>query len=399
MQVEARRAASWTTTALGFTIPIWVVADGILVVVLFACWLASGEWQERVRRVTANPVALSALLLFGWLLAGSLWGLGSFEDRMLAVKKYADLLLIPLLISMAVDVRERHRAILVLGTSLVVTLVFSLGLGLGVLPAWVIGCDSVNPCVFKRHITHSVLMAFGALLFAVLAWRSSDRRVRWAWGLASVLAASNVLLMVHGRTGYVVLAGLTVLALHVVFGWRGVAGAVTFLALVFSGAYQVSTSFYDRVNLTVANVTQGIPVSGDVATQERIEFYQYTVKIIEDHPMIGVGTGGFAQAYAVYAKQAGVSVPSHPHNQYLFIMAQVGVVGLGLLLWLFVQQWRSTSLIGDMTHGLLARGLVVTMVIGCLFNSLLIDHTEKLLYCWFSGLMYSGADSQTDTKP
>ena len=204
--------------------------------------------------------------------------------------------------------------------------------------------------------------------------------------------------MVHGRTGYVVLAGLTVLALHAVFGWRGVAGAVTALALVFSGAYQVSTSFHDRVNLTLSNVTQGISASGDLATQERVEFYQYTVKIIEDHPLMGVGTGGFAQAYAVHAKQAGVLVPSHPHSQYLFIMAQVGVIGLGLLLWLFVQQWRSTPLVGDVTYGLLARGLVLIMAVGCLFNDLLLDHTEKLLYCWLSGLMYSGADSRLGAK-
>ncbi len=378
---------------------MWVVADGVLVVLLGVCWLASGEWRERVRRVTANPVALSTLLLFGWLLAGSLWGLGSLDERLLAVKKYADLLLIPLLISMAIDVQERNRAILVLATSLVVTLVLSIVLGLGVLPTgWVIGCDPSNPCVFKRHITHNVLMAFGALLFAVLAWRSGDLRARWGWGLVSLLAASNVVLMVHGRTGYVVLAGLTVLALHAVFGWRGVAGAVITLALVFSGAYQVSTSFYDRVNLTLSNVTQGISASGDLATQERVEFYQYTVKIIEDHPLMGVGTGGFAQAYAAHAKQAGVLVPSHPHSQYLFIMAQVGVIGLGLLLWLFAQQWRSTPLVGDVTYGLLARGLVLIMSVGCLFNDLLLDHTEKLLYCWFSGLMYSGADSRPGVK-
>ncbi|NOU10924.1 MAG: O-antigen ligase family protein [Nitrospira sp.] len=399
LQSHTRRAAGWTTTALGLTIPMWVVADGVLVVLLGVCWLASGEWRERVRRVVANPVALSALLLFGWLLAGSLWGLGSLNERLLAVKKYADLLLIPLLISMAVDVQERNRAILFLGVSLVVTLVLSLVLGSGALQTgWVIGCDPSNPCVFKRHITHNVLMAFGALLFTVLAWRSRDRRARWGWGLVSLLAASNVLLMVHGRTGYVVLAGLTVLALHAVFGWRGVAGSVTALALVFSGAYQVSTSFHDRVNLTLSNVTQGISASGDLATQERVEFYQYTVKIIEDHPLMGVGTGGFAQAYAVYAKQAGVSVPSHPHSQYLFIMAQVGVVGLGLLLWLFVQQWRSTLLVGDVTYGLLARGLVLIMAVGCLFNDLLLDHTEKLLYCWFSGVMYSGVDSRLGAK-
>ncbi|QPD03456.1 MAG: hypothetical protein Nkreftii_001230 [Candidatus Nitrospira kreftii] len=398
LQTEARRAAGWTTTVLGFTIPMWVVADGVLVVLLVMCWLASGEWRERVRRLTANPVAMSALLLFGWLLAGSFWGLGSLDERMLAVKKYADLLLVPLLISMAVDVQERNRAIMALAASLVVTLVLSLVLGLGGLSTgWIIGCDPSNPCVFKRHITHNVLMAFGALLFAVLAWRSRDRRVRWVWGLAAVLAGSNVL-MVHGRIGYVVLTGLTVLALHAVFGWRGVAGAVTILILVFSGAYQISTSFHDRVNLTLSNVTQGISASGDLATQERAEFYHYTVKIIEDHPLMGVGTGGFAQAYALHAKQAGVPVPSHPHSQYLLIMAQVGVVGLALLFWLFVQQWRSTPLVGDVTYGLLTRGLVLIMVVGCLFNDLLLDHTEKLLYCWFSGLMYSGADLRLGAK-
>ena len=79
-------------------------------------------------------------------------------------------------------------------------------------------------------------------------------------------------------------------------------------------------------------------------------------------------------------------------------MAQVGIVGFGLLLWLFVQQWRSASLAGDATYGLLARGVVVTIAIGCLFQPALNDHTEKLFYCLFSGLMYSGTDSQLDTR-
>jgi hypothetical protein len=38
----------------------------------------------------------------------------------------------------------------------------------------------------------------------------------------------------------------------------------------------------------------------------------------------------------------------------------------------------------------LARGLVVTMVVGCLFKSFLLDHTESLFYAWLSGLLYTG---------
>jgi len=401
IQKEARRAAGRTTTALGFTIPMWVVADGFLVVLLVVCWLASGEWRERLRRITANPVAISALLLFGWVLLGTLWGMGSPEERLHALKKYVDLLLIPLLISMAIGVEERNRALLGLAASLGVSLALSLVLGSGVLQTgWILGCDPSNPCVFKRHTTHNLLMAFGALLFATLAFRSPRRWVRWGWGSASVLAAGNVLLMVQGRTGYVVLAGLAILAFHMAFGWRGVAAATVVLSISFSTAYQISSSFHERVNLAVASVTQWNPKVAVVNDPIgwRLEYYYHTTKIIQEHPLMGVGTGGFMQAYRARTEQARLDVPPHPHNQYLFIMAQVGIVGLGVLLWLFVQQWRSASLAGDKTYELLAKGLVVTIAISCLFQPGLVDHTEKLFYALFSGLLYSETDSQRDTR-
>ncbi len=401
LQTEARRAAGWTTTALGFTIPIWVVADSILVVLLVACWAASGEWRERLRRVTTNPVALSALLLFGWLLLGTLWGMGSPEERLHSLKKYADLLLIPLLISMAIDVQERNRALLALAVSLGATLVLSLMLGLGALPTGgVISCNLSDPCVFKKHTTHSVLMAFGVLLFGMLAWKARGRWIEWGWGLASVLAAANVLLMVQGRTGYVVLAVLAILAFHMYAGRRGMLAAIVILCLVFPAAYKISASFHQRVDLAISSLTQWNPQVAvvDDAVGWRLEYFYHTAEIIQEHPLMGVGTGGFVQAYRARTGQAGLDVPPHPHNQYLFILAQVGIIGFGLLLWLFVQQWRSASLAHDAKYRLLARGLVVTIAITCFFQPALNDHTEKLFYCVFSGLMYSGTAPQLDTK-
>ena len=116
--------------------------------------VAGGEWRERIRRITANPVALSVLLLFGMLAAGAFWGMGSLEERMLAVKKYADLLLIPLLISMAITIQERRRAIFTLAVSLVLTLALSLAFSAGFLPGgWLINCDPSNPCAISKPIT------------------------------------------------------------------------------------------------------------------------------------------------------------------------------------------------------------------------------------------------------
>lgn len=402
LQADARWAAGWTTTALGFTIPIWVVADSILVVLLVVCWLASGEWKVRVRRITQNPVAVSVLLLFAWLLLGTLWGGGSVQERALSIKKYADLLLIPLLISMAIDLQERHRAVLALAVSLVGTLILSLGLNAGFLPLTneALGCDPSDSCVFKRHTTHNVLMAFGVLLFAVLAWNSSHRWMRWGWGGAAVLAACNVLVMVQGRTGYAVLAGLAMLVFYVRFGWRGMLVAIVLLCVVFLSAYQISSSFHERVDLTAAGIRQWDPNVAVVndSVGWRLEYVYHTVELIQDHPLVGVGTGGFVQAYRARTEQASLDVPPHPHNQYLFIMAQVGVLGFGLLLWLFVQQWRWTTLASDTATGLLARGLIVVMIVTCFFQPALNDHTEKLFYCLFSGLMWSENDPQLETK-
>lgn len=402
LRLEARRAAGWTTTALGFTIPVWVVADSILVVLLLVCWVAGGEWKERLRRITTNPVAVSVLLLFGWLLLGTLWGGGSVQERALGIKKYADLLIIPVLISMAMTVQERNRALVALAAALLVTLFLSFSLSVGgSLPLGEpTACSQLNSCVFKKHTTHNVMMAFGALLFAVFSWKSQDRWMRWGWGGAAVLAVSNVLLMVQGRTGYVVLAGLAMLVFHVRFGWRGILAALVVLCVAFSSVYQVSSSFRQRVEVTTAGITQWDP---KVAVVEdsigwRLEYAYHTVEIIQDHPLVGVGTGGFVQSYQARTQQAGLDVPPHPHNQYLFIMAQVGIGGLGLLLWLFVQQWRLTTLFGDRATGLLARGVIVAIVITCFFQPALNDHTEKLFYCLFSGLMCSGNDLQSEMK-
>ena len=402
LQFEARRAAGWTTTALGFTIPVWVVADSILVVLLLVCWFAGGEWKERLRRITTNPVAVSVLLLFGWLLLGTLWGGGSVQERALGIKKYADLLIIPVLISMAMTVQERNRALVAFAAALLVTLFLSFSLSVGgSLPLGeATGCSQLNSCVFKKHTTHNVMMAFGALLFAVFSWKSQDPWMRWGWGGAAVLAVSNVLLMVQGRTGYVVLAGLAMLVFHVRFGWRGMLAALVVLCVAFSSVYQVSSSFRQRVEVTTAGITQWDP---KVAVVEdsigwRLEYAYHTVEIIQDHPLVGVGTGGFVQSYRDRTQQAGLDVPPHPHNQYLFIMAQVGIGGLGLLLWLFIQQWRLTTLSGDRATGLLARGVIVAIVITCFFQPALNDHTEKLFYCLFSGLMCSGNDLQGEMK-
>ncbi len=122
---------------------------------------------------------------------------------------------------------------------------------------------------------------------------------------------------------------------------------------------------------------------------ERLEFYHNTLALIRDHPILGVGTGGFVHAYADRVQGTAMQPTRNPHNQYLLTTAEVGVVGLALLLLLFAQQWRCAARLPDERSRTLARGLVLTIMVGSLFNSLLIDHVESLLFAWLSGLLFA----------
>jgi hypothetical protein len=61
-----------------------------------------------------------------------------------------------------------------------------------------------------------------------------------------------------------------------------------------------------------------------------------------------------------------------------------------VLLYLFYRQWRLAKMLPSALERSLAHALLLAIMSGCLFNSLLLDHTEGLLYGWMSGLLYAG---------
>jgi O-antigen ligase len=384
-------AASYLAIAIGFTLPISTALDNVLLALLLICWLASGRWAAKYAIIRSNQVALAALAYLALMALGLLWSPDPLHDGLTYLKKYSDLLLIPILVTVFTDPEDRQRGLLALAAAIAVTLLGSLALSIGALPTggFITGEPS-NPTVFKKHITQNILMAFGCLLFAELAHAAVGSRLRLLWGALAALAAFNVLFLVQGRTGYLVLAALALLYLSTRMRLRGVVAAVFLVAIGFVSAYELSPSFHDRVSAGIGEADRfqpGQKAEGGVG--ERLEFYHNTLAIIRDHPVLGVGTGGFVHAYAEKVQGTEMKPTRNPHNQYLLTTVEVGIGGLVLLLLLFVQQWRNAARLPYEHLKILARGLVLTMMVGSVFNSLLIDHVESLLFAWLSGLLFS----------
>jgi O-antigen ligase len=396
---QADRTAQWAAIALGFSIPLSTALDNVLLVLVAVGWLASCAWRETWQATRANTVALAALGLFALLALGTLYGERNPGDASTYLGKYVDLLFVPVFAFMFRDSALRRRATYALAASLALVLAISFLIFAGMPVAKPLLGSPGNPVVFKQYLTHGILMAYGAFLFAELALTETARGRRVLWFVAAIAAAVNVLFLGQGRTGYLLLAVLAVYLGYRWMRWRGLALALALTAATVTAAALIPGPFQQRLGLAAGEQASS-PIShgAQISTAQRLEFYRTSLAIIRDQPLLGVGTGGYSRAYAENAQDGKIPQSRNPHNEYLHIMVQLGLVGLAALLYLFWTHWRLAPRLASPREHHLARGLVLAIAVGCLFNSLLLDHTEGLLYAWLSGLLFAGLKSRGEQR-
>ncbi|NOX53730.1 MAG: O-antigen ligase family protein, partial [Planctomycetes bacterium] len=103
------------------------------------------------------------------------------------------------------------------------------------------------------------------------------------------------------------------------------AALVVFLAAVV-GAAVIASQGLDRLVITEA------PKS----LRYRFEYWQGTLRILKEHPWFGTGPGNFRQHYLRYKLAGSSEEIADPHNLFLDVWANAGVIGLVGLLGLLI---------------------------------------------------------------
>ncbi len=401
INATAKRVSQWSAIAIGASLPVSTALDNVLIVIALTAWALSGQIRDTLKRAINSKLPLISAALFLLLAIGTTYGDVPGQEALSRLGKYTDLLYIPILMMIFRAGETRIHALHALACSLAGIVVLSYLIRLGLLPTLPFITGTVaSPTVFKLKLTHNLLVAFGAFLFVWLGHVAVNTRVRMVWYGLALLAALNVLLMVQGATGYIVLGALALFLGWQRLGSRGIGGALLALTVLLAALLSAPNPFQDRVVTIQRELQDWRPTeSARTSTGLRLEFYQNSLAIVARHPLTGVGTGGFAAAYTQQVQGTGKVETRNPHNEFLHIATQVGVLGAIVLVALFATQWRLASRIPSPLDSGLARGLVLTMVIGCMLNSLLLDHTEGLFYAWLTGVLYGGLEYDPSGRP
>lgn len=394
---------------LGFSVPISTALDNVLLVLLLIYGLMICG-RDALRISYHNPVVQAAMLLFGILLAGSFYGATPLDEAFGTLGKYIDLAMIPLF--MAVMRKDQNTGSALDGflLAMLITLALSYLMNFGILEVqpwmWQRTKDIDSPAIFRHYLTQNTFMALAAFLALLRMREAADVLKRSLWGVFALLGIINVLFMMAGRTGYIILVILllwliwSTLTKNLRIQNKSVSlshGIVVALlsVLVMIGIYQISPRLQTRVDLTISELIAWKPgVRNNTSVGDRMEFYYNALQISRQQPIAGVGTGGFHAAYEKQVQGKNLWVVRNPHNEYLMITVQTGLIGLFLLLYLFYTLWRYAPLLDSTFKQDAARGVVLAMTIDCLFNSPLLDHAPGLLFALMTATFFANLEAE-----
>lgn len=209
---------------------------------------------------------------------------------------------------------------------------------------------------------------------------SEPLRRRRVLGFLLLAAATAGLVLTYSRGAWIgtiiaVLVLLLVLRKGVQLAW----------GIVLTGAFLASGAVLERLQ----SITT---VESDSAVTSRFEFWGVALRMVTDHPLLGVGLGNFQTAYedlmfsGLPLLPYTLEVPNQAHNLFLHLAVEVGLVGLAAFTWIlavaFVQA-RRVHRSADPQAKALGLGVAAGLVALLVHN--LVDVT---IYQGFSAILF-----------
>jgi O-antigen ligase len=377
------RLADGLVVAVAISLPWSTSATSILLV----AWLL-------VAVPALNPTAFCAvgltpagglpILLWIFGATGMGWAPGSFAERLVGLAPYHKLLMIPLLLAQFGESERGMRVLKGFLISATALMALSWVHGLSDGRSWLPTMTQQDGVPVKDYVSQSEI--FQLCAFALIFLALEYVQARW-WGTAlalSILALlflANIATLATSRTTLIIMPVLALLLGVKRFGCKGLGGCLVATAIVGGMAWGFSPYLRHRVTGVASELKGYQTQNSETPSGARLEFWNKSLKSIAEAPVLGHGTGSIREVFrraATGENGASSIISSNPHQQTLAIGIELGLVGIGVLLAVWIAHLALFSGQGFVAwSGFI---VVVQNIIGSQFNSHIFDFTQGWLY-------------------
>jgi O-antigen ligase len=208
------------------------------------------------------------------------------------------------------------------------------------------------------------------VLVLIVLWGFRDYWTKlwggWFLHLIIVVMLLNIIFVMSGRTGYIVLLiSIAIEAYRLLKGrWR----LLAFLSpIILSLAFFAISPIFSKRLMEISINTQSYFEKQVLSSEgERFEMWRSSIYGIIKKPILGYGIGSMPEVYKENGGKIKASV-SQPHQQYLFWWVEFGFIGLMIMLAFFFALIKDSYTIDNESRKTLHSTMAVLFVMG-LFN-------------------------------
>lgn len=371
---------AWFLTAAAFFLPIKPAPVNIFLFLAVLTGFTSAPIRHRISQYCKHPVSIAAFVLVAYLFLTSLFPSSEMKLAGDYATKYFRLLLLPVVAAILSVQPKPARLLDWFSFSVFLSVLASYGAIFGLL-------DSAAPTYFKEHLTHNFFVAVGCSWAVYRIVKPEEAITSIALKaticLAVLLSLVNLFVFIPGRSGWITLFLIPALVGFQYLGFR----KGMFFAVALGATALVLFLTVDVVQMRVMQIftefklwSEGSALAKQTSFGQRMLYWSISVEAIQANPLFGYGLGGVMDAVREGSIARNFEPFPNPHNQYLLLLLQGGVVALilyFLLIW-NVLKYSAGQLIGWVTVGV--------YLVNNLINSFHYDFAESLFFVFLVAL-------------
>ena len=377
--------------SLAFMMPLTVFGANLIIVIIAFIWFIEDNFNSKLKIIISNRVLVASILFYLLHIIGLLWTENLDWGIHILHKMWYFLLLLPILYTIT---KKEYIGFYISAFLLAISLteIVSYLVWFEIIEPFK-NATSYNPTPFMNHVTYNPMLAFAIYLVGheFFLNKKLGKIKQYLYGFF-ILTMSINMFITGGRAGQVMYFLVISILILQVFNKQKIKAIFLILIIVpsiFITAYQTSTIFRDRIDMAYGNVIN-YEVAKTTSTGQRITYAINFVELFKEHPFVGVGTGDFPQEIKkIYLKNS-PEVPhgGNPHNMYILILSQLGLLGLFSFLTIFYFQIKLSFQSSDRLIREVGLTMPILFLVIMIADSYLLGHFTSLLFIFFSSFLY-----------
>lgn len=387
-------ALNWTVVFTAFALPFSKPLIYLGLILIFLFWILEGNWKNKWNLLKQDKLFWIIIIFLLFTSLSVAWS--QFPEK--AIKYWLHyvkyFIFIPILYT---SVKKSFIPVIISSflIAIFISEIISYGISFGL---WETEWGHKGyPTPFMHHIQYSIFLASAIVLIItkfILKHYGFHEKI---FLLIFLITAFGNLFLNVGRTGQLsaIIAVFSILVIYYRKQLKHLISTFLFFILLLTTIAYISPNFSKRIDVALADF-QKIKI-GNYDSSLGMRFLTWKIlleDIISNHIIVGGGIGSTMEEFKTVVKRKYSNHPylidmANAHNQYIQILASLGIVGfiifIGIFYFMFFRQFENQE------YFLMLIGINTVFLVSFIFNTTLIRAFPFSLFIILNGTLLANS--------